>query len=557
MRVDRETKSASEGTVATLTARLEQSEARFRDVIERNADAIVVVDLEGIVRFANAAAEQLFGTTREDLLGTDFGFPLVVGETTELDLLRRDGPPLVAEMRVVRSEWAGTPAWIASMRDVTKRAEAEQNARRLIREQAARSAAERAVERLRFLADSSAALSSSLDHGHTLSALAKLCASHLADWAVVYIVDEQGQVGRLEVAHRDPAMEQVARSIRDHPIEPDGRHPVHEVLRTGKTIVRRIGDDADLRSIAQDERHLELLRELGVASYVLLPLLARGHPVGGLALVSGDRDRRFDDEEVALAEDLASHAALAVDNARLYREAREADASKMQLLAVISHDLRTPLSSIIGYADLLSMGVPEPIPEASLHHVDRIRTGTRHLLYLIEELLAFARLGAGDGGLDLRDVSASEVAREVADVMEPLAAERGIAFHIDIPNDRVTLRTDPGKLRQVLVNLTSNALKFTDEGEVRLEAAAMDGTVAFCVRDSGIGIGPDHLEDIFKPFWQVPETRRSGEGGAGLGLSVVQKLVAMLGGEVSVESVPGDGSVFTVRLPRYPLGAGK
>ncbi len=557
MQVERDLKRASGSAVAELRARLEQSEARFRDVIERNADAIVVVDMGGTVRFANAAAERLFGTPREELIGTDFGFPLVVGETTELDLLRRHGPPLVAEMRVVKSAWAGAPAWIASMRDVTKRAEAEQNARRLIREQAARSAAERAVERLRFLADSSAALSSSLDHGRTLTALARLCAEHLADWAVVYVVDEQGQVGRLEVAHRDPALKRQARAIRDHPIEPDGNHPVYEVLRTGKSIVRRVMDDADLQAVAQDERHLELLRALGVASYVLLPLLARGRPVGALALVSGDRDRLFDDEDVALAEDLASHAALAVDNARLYREAREADDAKTQLLAVISHDLRTPLSSIIGYADLLSMGIPEAIPEGSLHHVERIRTGTRHLLYLIEELLAFARLGASEDGLELRDVSASEIAREVADVMEPLAAERGIDFDLDIPEDRITLRTDPGKLRQVLVNLTSNALKFTDEGQVRLEAASMNGTVAFCVRDSGIGIGPDHLEDIFKPFWQVENTRTANGGGAGLGLSVVQKLVSMLGGEVSVESVPGDGSVFTVLLPRYPLGTGK
>ncbi|HUF76551.1 MAG TPA: PAS domain S-box protein, partial [Longimicrobiales bacterium] len=332
MRVERDLKRASGSAVAELRARLEQSEARFRDVIERNADAIVVVDMDGTVRFANAAAEQLFGTPREELVDTDFGFPLVVGETTELDLLRRDGPPLVAEMRVVKSEWAGAPAWIASMRDVTKRAEAEQNARRLIREQAARSAAERAVERLRFLADSSTALSSSLDHGRTLAALAKLCAEQLADWAVVYVVDEQGQVGRLEVAHRDPAMERQGRAIRDHPIEPDGNHPVLEVLRTGKSIVRRVIDDADLQAIAQDERHLELLRALGVASYVLLPLLARGRPVGALALVSADRDRLFDDEDVALAEDLASHAALAVDNARLYREAREADDAKTQLL---------------------------------------------------------------------------------------------------------------------------------------------------------------------------------------------------------------------------------
>src|SRR5688572_9316534 len=165
------------------TGELERSEARFRDVIESNADAIVVVDETGVVRFVNRAAIRLFDMSREQLLGSSFGFPLVTGETTELDL-PRNGDPRVAEMRVVESEWEGLTACIASLRDVTERRRAERDARELIREHAARAAAEEAAQRLRFLLESSTVLASSLDYAAILSALARLCVAKIADWAV-------------------------------------------------------------------------------------------------------------------------------------------------------------------------------------------------------------------------------------------------------------------------------------------------------------------------------------------------------------------------------------
>lgn len=535
--------------MASLAVQLERSEARFRDVIERNADAIVVVDHGGSIRFANPAAERLFGTSQDALLGATFGFPLVAGETTEVDL-PRGGSPRVAEMRVVQSEWEGAPACIASLRDITRRKEAEHNERRLLQERAARSAAEEAARRLSFLADSSTTLSSSLDYGKTLAELARLCAAEIADWAVVYVVDETGHVGRLEVAHRDPAMRGRVRALRDQSIAPESGHPVHEVLRTGKPILVRRVAVGDLNSISEDARHRSLLAELGIASYMMVPLVARGRSLAAIALVSADPDRPFGDDDLTMAQDLALRAALAVDNARLYREARDASEAKTQLLAVISHDLRTPLSSIIGYSDLLALGIPEKLGDASLQQVDRIRTGAKHLLYLIEELLAFSRVDSGREALQVREITLSEITENVAHVMEPLARERGLDFTVELPGETVVLRTDAGKLRQVLVNLTGNAVKFTEQGEVRLEATPEDGHVVFHIRDTGVGIAADHIDQIFQPFWQVKDTKAAGDG-TGLGLSVVRRLVGMMGGEVSVESAVGQGSTFRIRLPRY------
>jgi PAS domain S-box-containing protein len=531
------------------TSALQRSEARFRDVIERNADAIVVVDETGVVRFVNSAAMKLFGASREQLLDSPFGFPLVTGETTELDLLC-NGETRVAEMRVVESEWEGQPACIASLRDVTERKRAEHDARELIREHAARAAAEEAARRLRFLLESSTLLAASLDYTATLSALARLCASEIADWTVVYSVDDAGVPHRLEAAHRDPAKEELLPELQRSAIDPDGAHPVLEVLRTGRPMLAQTVDEELLDSVTQNARHLEIVRELGAASFMIVPMIARDRVLGAIALVSSNSDRRFGDEDLTLAEDVAARAALAIANAQLYEEARKANKTKSDFLAVLSHDLRTPLTAIIGYVDLMELGVPDPLPDATRQRLQRIRASANHLLYLIRELLVFARLDAGREELNWQEVDLREIAREAAVVGEPLAHERHLEFRLELPESPITVRTDPDKVRQVLLNLVGNAVKYTERGEVSVDLDETEAhRVVIRVRDTGVGIAQHDLQHIFEPFWQVDPTRRSSDGGTGLGLSVVRRLVQLLGGEVSVDSAPGSGSTFTVTLP--------
>jgi signal transduction histidine kinase len=531
------------------TRELERSEARFRDVIERNADAIVVVDAKGVVRFVNSAATKLFGASREQLLGSPFGFPLVTGETTELDL-PRNGDPRVAEMRVVESEWEGETACIASLRDVTERKRAEHDARELIREHAARAAAEESARRLRFLLESSTLLASSLEQTPTLSALARLCITEIADWAVVYSVDDRGVLRRVEAAHCDPAKAALVDELRHMSIDPDSAHPVLEVLKTRRPmLVRQVGGNL-LQSVTQSARHLEIVRELGAASFMIVPIVAQDRALGAIALISATPDRQFDEDDLALAEDLAARAGLAVTNARLYEEARRANKTKSDFLAVVSHDLRTPLTAIIGYVDLMEMGVPDPLPDATRERLQRIRSSAAHLLYLLNELLIFARLDSGRQDVRLREVDLRDIAREAAAVAEPLALERGLRFHLDLPEHPVMLRTDADKVRQVLLNLAGNAVKYTHRGEVRVELRqAAERQAVIRVLDTGVGIAEQHLEQIFEPFWQVDPDQRMREGGTGLGLSVVRRLVQLLGGEVSVESRLGEGSTFTVTLP--------
>lgn len=536
--------------LAVRSQELEQSESRFRDIIERNADAILVVGQDGVIRFANSMAGRLFDTPRADLIGRSFGFPVVVGETTELDL-PLDGAARVAEMRVVESQWEGRLAYIASLRDVTERKRAEESTRQLIQEQAARAAAEDTARRFKFLVECSGTLSSSLEDGAVLPKLASLCISELADWAVIYGVDETGSVRRLEAAHRDPARSSLARQLLSRPVVDDTAGLLRQVLSDRKPFLVQQSSDSLRRSLGEEAGSREFLEELGLNSVIVAPMIARDHALGAIMLVSARPDRPFGAHDLALAGDLAFHAALAIDNARLYQEAQRANQTKSDFLAVISHDLRTPLNAIIGYADLLDEGIPDRLSEGTRDRVRRIRTSAKHLHYLINELLAYAKLDAGHEDVHVGDVDVRDIAREVTAVMESLAAERGLSFVADLPAGTVRLLTDPDKLRRILINLVGNAVKYTEAGEVRLEVEEQPATggVIIRVRDTGIGIAKEHLDRIFEPFWQVDPTQRAHGGGTGLGLSVVRGLVKLLGGVISVESEMGVGSTFTVALP--------
>jgi signal transduction histidine kinase/PAS domain-containing protein len=541
------------GELEERTRELERSRTRFQDVIERNADAILVVDREGEIRFANSMAAVLFRSDRAALIGTPFGFPVLLGEATELDL-PDNGSSRVVEMRVVESEWEGEPAFIASLRDITDRKRAEEDARNLIREQAARGAAEVAAARFRFLAEASTLLALPLDDGETLTTLARLCVSDIADWAVVYLLNDEGVLERIEVAHREPELAEAAAALRESPIETNSAHPAHEVLRTGEPLLMRHVTPADLERMTANAPHLALARRLGVESLMIVPLVARDRGLGAIALISASPDRRFDEEDLAVARDLGLRAALAVDNARLFREAQEANRGKSDLLAVISHDLRTPLNAIMGYSELLSMGIGGALTSTGQQHVERVRMSAMHLLYLIDELLSFARLEAGQQQIRLQDVDACAIVEEVTAVLEPLAGERGLNLRVEADGP-VVLRTDPARLRQVLLNLVGNAIKYTPQGEVCLEArTGAGGAAEFRIRDTGVGIASEHLPRIFEPFWQVDSSERARHGGTGLGLSVVRRLVHLLAGSIDVESEVGRGSVFTVSLPESPPG---
>ncbi len=236
------------------------------------------------------------------------------------------------------------------------------------------------------------------------------------------------------------------------------------------------------------------------------------------------------------------------------REAETANRTKGDFLAVMSHELRTPLSAIIGYQELLADGITGPVTELQRHQLGRIKVSARHLLELIDEILTYSRAEAGKEEVLYEVTAVNTMVDDAASLIEPLAADKHVTLSVVRLDTPLDIRTDPRKVRQVLVNLLSNAVKFTDaEGSVSLRARRDGDTLELIISDTGIGIEPDHLDQIFDPFWQVEQKATRRAGGTGLGLSVSRRLARLLGGDVLVTSEPGKGSSFTVLLP---VGAG-
>lgn len=237
-------------------------------------------------------------------------------------------------------------------------------------------------------------------------------------------------------------------------------------------------------------------------------------------------------------------------------EAERANRAKDDFLAVMSHELRTPLHAIIGYGSLLGQGIAGPVTEAQTTQLARIGASARHLLSLIDEVLTLSRIAVGEEPVTRTLVSVASVCDDAATMVEPQAVSKGLQFDIALPPPSLVIETDEGKLRQVLVNVLGNAVKFTDKGAVRLRVVADDAarSITFEVEDTGVGIAPAHLDKVFDSFWQVDQARTRRVGGVGLGLHVTRQLVRLLGGEITVRSREHAGSVFTVRLPRASNG---
>ena len=243
--------------------------------------------------------------------------------------------------------------------------------------------------------------------------------------------------------------------------------------------------------------------------------------------------------------------AQALENAASARdEAERANRAKNDFLAVMSHELRTPLNAIIGYGSMLRDGIPDPASPAQHKQIERIGASAKHLLALIDEVLTLSRLELGRERISPTPIAVGTLVEQAAAMMEPEARRKGLALSLAVPQHDVVMVTDAGKLRQALLNLLGNAVKFTDHGEVRIRAWVEPEVdqVVFEVLDTGIGISPDNLPRVFDAFWQVDQAPTRRVGGTGLGLHVTQRLVRLLGGDVSARSVPGEGSCFTIRM---------
>jgi len=317
-----------------------------------------------------------------------------------------------------------------------------------------------------------------------------------------------------------------------------------EVLRTRDVVSVDdfSGSARPLMRVAPDVR---------IGPMLLAPLIAHERILGVLLVTRAIGGEPFSHREAHRLRVIADHAALALWKAELLEQSQAADRAKSRFLATVSHELRTPLTALAGYEELLADQVIGPLSANQLDVFDRMRAVTHHLSVVIEEVLAFSSLEDGRERVRATDFLAADLVRAAAAVIEPLARQKHIAFSYEVPDEAVRMTSDVDKIRQVLVNLAGNAVKFTDRGEVRLKLERDEeaGVVRFIVRDTGPGIAPQDLARLFRPFTQLDTGLTRRHGGTGLGLYISRRLAELLGGRIEVESAPGKGSAFTLVLP--------
>jgi signal transduction histidine kinase len=322
-----------------------------------------------------------------------------------------------------------------------------------------------------------------------------------------------------------------------------------EYRRTGRLTSAR----AEAGEAADDALYPYLHDGRLVGPLLLAPLGAHGELLGVLAVSRADGEAPFDDRDEQRLRVIADHASLALWKARLIEEALAANATKSNFLAMVSHELRTPLTALAGYGELLADEIMGPLTTGQHELVERLRAVTHQLTAMIEEILTFSSLEAGRELVRPRPFDAVDVLRGVASVVEPLATQKGLAFVCETAVGLPPIVSDPDKVRQIVINLAGNAVKFTDRGEVRVRVGPdAGGGVAFAVSDTGVGIAEVDLGRLFQPFTQLDTGLTRRYGGTGLGLYISRRLAELLGGHVEVFSVPGRGSTFTLVLPARP-----
>jgi len=409
----------------------------------------------------------------------------------------------------------------------------------------------------RFLSEASAVLASSLDYQTTLERVAQLTVPELADWCTVHIIEEDGSIEQIAVAHIDPAKLQWAHQIRDkYPMNPDDPRGAAFTLRTGQPdLVPEIPDEL-LVQAARDPEHLEILRQVGFSSVMTVPLRTQARILGVISFICAESGRRYTSADVQLAEELARRASLAIDNAQLYRQAQRdrvkaeaANRIKDEFLAVLSHELRSPLNPILGWTKLLRGGrLDATKTQQALETIER---NAKLQAQLIEDLLDVSRILQGKMTLNVAPVNLAAMIEAALETVRLAAEAKHIQIQTTFNPISGTVSGDSNRLQQVVWNLLSNAVKFTPTGgriDVQLEQVGMYAQIQ--VKDTGKGIKRDFLPHVFDYFRQEDGTITRQFGGLGLGLAIVRHFTELHGGTVQADSLGQNlGATFTIRLP--------
>lgn len=428
-------------------------------------------------------------------------------------------------------------------------------------EQAARLKAERFAERLSFLAEAGQILAETLSYHDTLTRLAEMVVPRIADWCAIDVLNDGERLERVVVTHNDPGKAQFAYDIQRHyPTDPEAETGAYQVLNSGKPLFLEEVPDEWLVQVARDERHLDMLREVGFSSAIAAPLISRGKPLGVLTLVLAESGRRYDEDDLELAMQLAERAAIAVDNARLFAEAKSLNAELEERVEArteelkaantelesftysASHDLRAPLRGINGFSQALLEDYGDELDETAREYLRRIHAGAVRMGDLIDDLLALSRISRAEFTLERVDLTA--LVCGVLEILQAAEPEREVELRIE---PYMYACADARLLLIALENLLGNAWKFTREEKNAVIEVGSEAEGKFFVRDNGAGFDMKYANKLFVPFQRLHPTEAY--GGTGIGLATSRRIFERLGGRLWGEGVEGEGATFHFTLP--------
>ncbi|HEY9601766.1 MAG TPA: PAS domain-containing protein [Allocoleopsis sp.] len=562
--------------------RLRQSEAQLNTIVTTTSDGIMILDREGIVRFANPAATELFNLSLDEFMGYQWGIP--VGEMAEIEVVVSSGDIRIVEMKATPTQWLGESAYVLALRDISDRKRAETALRESIQRE---HAIAQVLQRMRQSLDISAIFSATTEELRQVINCDRIAIYQFnPDWSGNFVAESVANGWKtllIEQQHQPHLAAGILDSsncgIRSWGVTNEPIQDTYLQTTQGKTYKQGVTylASADIYNTGLSPCHVQLLERFEARAYLIVPIFCRNKLWGLLAAYHNSEPRDWSESEINTVVQIGTQLGVALQQAQLLEETRQqsaalqkaveaadaANRAKSAFLANMSHELRTPLNGIMGYAQVLQLD--KNCTPNQKEGADIIYQCSTHLLTLINDILDLSKIEADKLELFPEDIYFPSFLAGISEIFNLKAQQKEINFiYLPLNELPTIIHADEKRLRQVLMNLLSNAVKFTETGSVTFKIEGIGNRswgignqrqitntqhptpntqIRFQIEDTGIGINPEQLEKIFLPFEQVGDSLRRAEG-TGLGLTISQKLVEMMGSHICVESTPGVGSVF-------------